>query len=42
MRVVWVLQVASSRKKLISGKTIGKVVREQGPFSKQLVILVKN
>jgi hypothetical protein len=42
MRVVQVLQAASSRKKLINGKTIGKDVREQGPFSKLHVILVGN
>jgi hypothetical protein len=42
MWVVRVLQVASSRKKLISGETIGKVVREQDPFSKIRVILVRN
>jgi hypothetical protein len=42
MRVVRVLQAASSRKKLISGETIGKVVWEQGPFSKLHVKLVGN
>jgi hypothetical protein len=40
--VVWVLQAASSRKKLISCETIVKVVWEQGPFSKLHVILVEN
>jgi hypothetical protein len=29
-------------RKLISAETIGEVVREQGPFSKLRIILVKN
>jgi hypothetical protein len=40
MRVVRLLYAASSREKLNSVETIGKVVREQGPFSKLRVILV--
>jgi hypothetical protein len=41
MRVVRVLQAASSWKKLI-GETIGKVVWEQDPFKNLRVILVEN
>jgi hypothetical protein len=37
-----VLKAASSLKKLISDETIGKVVWEQGPFSKLCIILVGN
>jgi hypothetical protein len=40
--VVRVLQAASSRKKLSSSDTFGKIVWEQGPFSKLRVILVGN
>jgi hypothetical protein len=42
MRVVRVLQAASSRKILSSIETVGEVVREQGPFSKLRLILVGN
>jgi hypothetical protein len=42
MRVVWVLQASSSRRKLKSVETVGKVEREQGPFTKLRVILVGN
>jgi hypothetical protein len=42
MRVIRLLRASSSRKNLISGETIGKVVREQGSFSKLRVILVGN
>jgi hypothetical protein len=42
MRVIRVLQAASSQKNLISGENIGKVVQEQGSFNKLRVILVEN
>jgi hypothetical protein len=42
MRVVRLLHAASSQEKLNSVETVGKVVWEQGPFSKLRVILVGN
>jgi hypothetical protein len=42
MQVVRLLLAASSREKLNAIETVGKVVREQGPFSKLRVILVGN
>jgi hypothetical protein len=38
MLVVWLIHAASSREKMSSIKTVGKVVWEQGPFSKLCVI----